>query len=439
METTMTESEKAGSNAPVNKGVAAVHPELQVKPKKRKSLLGLAVGATIAVGCAIGGFAWWQHAMSYEETDDATIVGRVHQLSSRVDGTVIKLLAKDNEHVTQGQLLVQIDPKDYQLNVDTMKAATAEAELKTQELQSNIVANERAASAREFEAESAVASARAGVDKADSALSETKLGVALAKTAIKQREAELTRVVSDFERYKSLVQDRAATMQSFEKAKQDKEVAEANLQAAHEAYKQALTRVQQATQALADARAEVTRAQGAAQNAASAAAQTEMSKKSLVMQGATVDKAKSQLANAMTQLSYTNVTAPVTGRIGHRTVEVGQQIERGQALMSIVSDDKWVVANFKETQLNRMRPGQDVDLKVDAFPNVHFKGKVDSISPASGAQFALLPPDNATGNFTKVVQRVSIKIVFDKNSTKGYDDLLAPGMSVIPEVHVGQK
>jgi len=140
----------------------------------------------------------------------------------------------------------------------------------------------------------------------------------------------------------------------------------------------------------------------------------------------------------MTQLSYTKLTAPVTGKVGHRTVELGQQIERGQALMSVVSDEKWVVANFKETQLGRMRPGQKVDIKIDAFPKAHFHGVIDSISPASGAQFALLPPDNASGNFTKVVQRLPVKIVFDKESIKGYENLIAPGMSVIPEVHVGQ-
>jgi membrane fusion protein, multidrug efflux system len=140
--------------------------------------------------------------------------------------------------------------------------------------------------------------------------------------------------------------------------------------------------------------------------------------------------------HATTQLSYTNITAPITGRVGHRTIEVGQQIERGQALLSIVSDEKWVVANFKETQLGRMRPGQAVDIKIDAYPQARVTGRIESISPASGAQFAMLPPDNATGNFTKVVQRVPVKIVLNKDTLKGYENLLAPGMSVVPSVHV---
>jgi len=417
-----------------------VHPELNetinrtVDRKKRPLALGLAAIVVLAVGT--GGFMWWRHASSFEETDDAVISGRVHQLSARVSGTVTQLLADDNQHVKRGEVLVRIDPRDLEISLATAKAAAAEAQLKTYEVQSNIVANQRSAEASQFEAQSAVASANAGVDKAKAMLSETKLGVSLAATAIAQRQAELTRCISDYDRYKSLVQDRAATTQSFERAKQDRDVAEANLQASQEAYKQSKMRVQQAAQAVADAQADVIRAKGAAQSAAAATAQMEMTKDKLSVQEAASQKAKSELDNAATQLSYTSILAPIDGRIGHRTVEVGQQIERGQALMSIVSDEKWVVANFKETQLARMRPGQEVDIRIDAYPNAHITGKVESISPASGAQFALLPPDNATGNFTKVVQRLQVKIVLNKDSLKGYEDLLAPGMSVVPAVHV---
>ncbi|MBX9688696.1 MAG: HlyD family secretion protein, partial [Candidatus Obscuribacterales bacterium] len=338
-----------------------VHPEMARKTPRKKLIVGtvVAVAGILLLG---GGFKWWQHISSIEETDDATIAGHVHQLSSRVSGTVTKMLVDDNQHVKEGQLLLEIDPKDFQLSVDAARASEAEAVFKTQEIESNIVANERQAEAREFEAQSAVASAKAGVDKARSVLSETRLGVSLARTEIRQRQAELTRAVADFERYKSLVEDRATTMQSYDKAKQDKDVAEANLQAAQEAYKQSQMRVQQAQQAVADAESEVTRAKAAASNAQAAHAQTETSKKNLSVQEAAVAKARSDYENAMSQLSYTKIMAPITGRIGHRTVEIGQQIERGQALMSVVSDEKWVVANFKETQLNRMRPGQKVDI-----------------------------------------------------------------------------
>ena len=429
------ETESVGTNVGKN-----VHPEVQQpelkKSVKRKNPLAIGLAAVLVLAVGTCGYMWWRHASSFEETDDAFISGRVHQLSARVSGTVTQLLVNDNQHVKQGDVLLRIDPKDLENSLATVKAAAAQAQFKTYEVQSNIVANQRQAEARQFEALSAVASANAGVDKAKAMLSETKLGVALAATEIKQRQAELTRCIADYERYKSLVQDRAATMQSFERAKQDKDVAEANLQAAHEAHKQSKMRVQQATQAVVDAQSDVIRAKGSAQSAAAATANLEMTRRNLNVEEAAVQKAQSEVKNAATQLSYTNITAPITGRIGHRTIEVGQQIERGQALMSIVSDEKWVVANFKETQLGRMRPGQEVNIKIDAYPHAHVTGKIESISPASGAQFSMLPPDNATGNFTKVVQRVQVKIVLNKDTLKGYDALLAPGMSVVPSVHV---
>lgn len=404
--------------------------------KKNKKILVSAIAGTILLGAVAGGTALWMHATSYEETDDAIIQGRIHQLSSRINGTVTKLNVDDNEHVKNGQILVEIDPTDYKISMDTAKAALDQATLKSDEIKSTIEANQNQAEARDFEARSALTSALANVDKAKAALKEAKLGVSVAKAQVDQREAELKRANLDYQRYVPLAQEGAVTMQSFDKVKQDKEVAQANLQVSKEALNQSHTRVQQATEALKDAESGVTRAQGSKQMFEAAQSQIESSKRNLIVQSAAAAQARSQLANASTQLSYTRVKSPIQGRIGHRTVEVGQQIERGQALMSVVSDEKWVVANFKETQLAHMRPGQKVEIHVDAFPDAHLTGKVDSMSPASGAQFALLPPDNATGNFTKVVQRVPVKIVLDKDSMKGYENLLAPGMSVIPKVHL---
>lgn len=404
------------------------------KPALRSNLVP-ALGLLIA-GAA--GFYFWSQAGKVEETDDAFITGRVHQLSSRVSGTVISVNVDDNDHVKAGQLLVKIDPADLQLAAASAKAAAAKASYQAAEAASSIVANSRSAAASDMDAASAIAAARAQVDRAKAALAETKLGVKLAATTIAQRQAELRMTQADYERYESLLVDRAVTRQSFDKARQDKEVAAANLQAAIEQEKQSRVRVEEATQAVADAQANVVKARGAAHTAAAADAQTEKSKVTLSVEEANAKQAEAEYENAVKQLSYTNIVAPVTGKVGHRTVEVGNQVERGQALMSVVSDDKWVVANFKETQLARMKPGQEVEIKIDAFPGKKFSGHVDSMSPASGAQFALLPPDNATGNFTKVVQRIQVKITFDKESIKGYEDLIAPGMSVIPAVKVAE-
>lgn len=405
---------------------------LRAKPNLFK-LLGL---AAMAAGLIWGGYTWWQQASSVVETDDAYITGRIHQLSSRVSGTVTAVNVEDNQHVKAGEILVKIDPTDLEISAKSAQAAALKAQLQASEAESALVADNHTADAEALSAESAQASARAQVDKAKAALAAQIAGVEMARAQIVQRQAELDRAAADYTRYASLVEDRAVTEQSFEKARQDKEVAQANLQAAQESFKQSQLQVQEAKQAVVDAQAGLIRAQSAIQQAAAAKAEAVKATQTIAVQKAAILQAKADQDNAVTQLSYTNVAAPVAGKIGHRTVEVGQQIERGQALMSIVSDDKWVVANFKETQLNGIRPGQPVEIKIDSFPGKVFTGRVDSFSPASGAQFTLLPPDNATGNFTKVVQRIAVKIVFDKNSIKGYEDLISPGMSVIPEIHI---
>lgn len=417
-------------------GTSAQSKTVWREPTRKPKAIKLAT-LLIAGGISIyGAYSWWQQAGSVVETDDAYVTGRIHQLSARVAGTVVAVNVEDNQHVQRGQALIKIDPTDLQLSAESARAAALKARLQAAEAESSLLADSHTASAQSLAAQSALASTRAQVDKAKAALASQIAGVEVARTQIQQRQAELARAAADYARYDSLVQDRAATVQSFEKARQDKDVAEANLQAAQENFKQAQLQVQEARQAVVDAQANVIRAQSIIQQAAAAFAQADKTKQTIAVQKAAAMQAQADEENALTQLSYTNVLAPVSGKVGHRTVEVGQQIERGQALMSIVSDEKWIVANFKETQIDGMRPGQEVDIKIDSFPGKVFHGRVDSFSPASGAQFTLLPPDNATGNFTKVVQRIAVKIVFNPESIKGYEALLSPGMSVVPEVHI---
>jgi len=406
-------------------------------PKKvpNKLVPKLLIGA-VALSALVGGYFWLQHAMSIESTDDAYITGHVHQLSARVAGYVTKVAVDDNDHVKTGQILVIIDPKDYQLSAESAKAAALKAQWQTVQAKSDILTNTKQADSQSLQALSAIGSAQAQIHRAQESLNDSKLGVILSKTAITQRQSELTRAIADYERYKSLVDDRAVTTQSYDKAKQDKEVAQANLDGAQATYSQMLVKVKEAEQSLLDTRTNAVKARGMQASAAAAIAATTASEKNVSVQQAAAEQAEVQYKNALTQLSYTKVLAPIEGTVGHKTVELGQQIEKGQALMSIVSDEKWVVANFKETQLERMHVGQEVEIKVDRLPNKVFKGHVQSLSPASGAQFSMLPPDNASGNFTKVVQRFSVKVVFDKKSIKGFETMLAPGMSVVAEVHL---
>lgn len=162
--------------------------------------------------------------------------------------------------------------------------------------------------------------------------------------------------------------------------------------------------------------------------------QTEVNRRQYDAAIAAIAQASAQVENARLQLAYTTITAPTAGRVGNKSVEVGQRVQPGQALMSVVEEKPWIVANFKETQLRKMQPGQAVEIKLDAFGDRTFQGKVDSFSPASGAKFALLPPDNATGNFTKIVQRLPVKVVFDSKSVQGYEPRIAPGMSAVVTV-----
>jgi membrane fusion protein (multidrug efflux system) len=414
-------------------------PPTPSKPaKKPNRALSITIFSAIGFSVAIAGYFWWQHLSSVEGTDDAYITGHVHQISSRISGFVTRVSVDDNDHVKAGQLVIQIDPRDLQLSAESYKAGAEKAQWQAAEAQSNISMYARQADSSAYQASSAVASANAQISKSRESLNDSELGVILAKTQIQQRQSELERAASDFERYRTLVKDRAVTTQSFEKAKQDVEVARSSLEGANATYTQMLVKVKEAEQSLKDTQTMAVKAQGAEQSAAAARAQTATSRNTVDVQKAAAKQAEVEYENSLTQLSYTKVVAPISGTIGHKTVEVGQQIEKGQALMSIVSDEKWVVANFKETQLGKMHVGQEVDIKVDALANKIFKGHIQSMSPASGAQFSMLPPDNASGNFTKVVQRISVKIVFDADSIKGSENLLTPGMSVVPEVHVSK-
>ena len=409
----------------------------QAPASKKKSFPKLAlISGCAAIAAVFGGYTWWQYASSIEQTDDAYITGHVHQVSARIAGYVTRVAVEDNDHVGQGQLLVQIDPKDLELTAASANAAAIKTHWQAVEAQSNTLINAHNAESQSYQAASAIASAKAQINKASESINDAKLGVTLTQAQIQQRQAELTRANADYERYKSLVQDRAVTTQSFEKAKQDMEVAKSNLDAAVATHTQMLVKVKESEQSLKDTESNAVRAEGSKQSAIAAEAQTDASKDTVNVQKAAANQSEIEYQNALVQLSYTKILAPVAGTIGHKTVEVGQQIDKGQALMSIVSDEKWVVANFKETQIGKMRVGQQVDIKVDALSGKKFLGHVQSISPASGADFSMLPPDNASGNFTKVVQRFSVKITFDANSVKGNENVLTPGMSVVVGVRL---
>ncbi|HEY3931391.1 MAG TPA: HlyD family secretion protein, partial [Verrucomicrobiae bacterium] len=306
----------------------------------------------------------------YESTDDAFVDGYVTLMSPRVPGQIEKLVVKDNQKVKTGDVLAEIDPRDYET-----KLAQARADL---------------------------SAAQSQLDQAQAQVNVSKTKVVQAQAAAVSAEAESMRAAADLKRYET-VESRAISKSAFDLAQAQAQSAAANLDAA---YSQTNS-----------AESEVTLAEAGVETAKAA-----------------VEQADAKLQQAELNLSYTKIIAPFDGRVTARTVQPGNYVQPGQALMALVPKNVWVTANFKETQLTYMKPGQSVQLSIDAYPNQEFKGKVDSLQAGTGARFSLLPPENAVGNYVKVVQRVPVKIIFDETLPTNLD--IAPGMSVVPKVKV---
>lgn len=438
-------------------------PTSQPSPKKknRKPLI-FAVAGVAAIVAGNFGYHYWQYASTHEETDDATVSGHLHPVSSRVDGTVSEVEVNDNQLVKKGQLLVKLDPSDLQVKVLQAQASLASAQRQAKAAQSNISLAAETTSGKTTQAQgditasvanidtakAAVAEAQAGIPSAQASVAEAQAGIPAAQALVAQADATLRKTQTDYNRYLTLYQQGAVPRQQLDTAKAAYDVALAQKRSAEQGVQQAQAKLAQAQQSVAKAQSQLAQAQqgvanaqaklvaskGGLQQATANGQQTEVYRAQYDAAKAAIAQAEASLKDTQQQLSYTNITAPSDGRVGRKTVEVGQRLQTGSPLMSIVEGDDWVTANFKETQLKDMKPGQKVEVKLDAFPNHPFIGRVDSFSPASGAQFALLPPDNATGNFTKVVQRIPVKITFDPQSIKGYESRITPGMSAVVSV-----
>jgi membrane fusion protein, multidrug efflux system len=337
----------------------------------------LVIGAVIAVLGLFFGVRYWMYASTHEDTDDAYITGYTHQISSRITGTVEQVLVDDNWHVTAGQPLLKLDPRDYEVALTQARASYLQAKAQLVQATAQIPL---------VEAQLAQAQAQADSSKANSDY--------LQRT---------------FERNNQLFYQGRGVI-----SKQDLDNAQSQAETNLATYK-----ANQAAVSVAKENLKVAQAQ---QQAASAQ----------------VDAAQAQVQNAQLQLSYCTIVAPVSGRIAEKTVQTGNRLSVGQALMAVVEDNVWILANLKETQLEKVRVGQPVDIKIDALPHYRFKGRVDSLQPGSGSNFALLPPDNATGNFIKIVQRVPVKILFDPESIKAVRDKIVPGLSTMPSIAVTQ-
>lgn len=403
--------------------------------KKRKVFGFILAGFAIA---AIVGFFWYLWAHGREETDDAYVDGHISTISSRVSGNVLKVFVNDNQIVKAGDLLVSLDPRDNQVEVDQLKAGLEEAKFQASAAQSKIGQSSLSAQGQSKQASGSINSNQADIESAKAQLMQAQEQIKQERAKVAEEEAQLRFAKSDFERYEIAFKNRAVTKQHYDQAKQSIDMAAAQVAEAEHALMHARKQEEQAHATIAQAQGHLQSSQGSATSAEAAAKQEAIDREQYKSTLSAVERSKAALAKAQLNLSYCHIVAPINGRVGRKTVEVGQRIEPGQALMSVVSEDVWVTANFKETQLGRMRVGQPVDIEIDSFPGRKFTGEIDSFSPASGAKFSVLPPDNASGNFTKVVQRMPVKILFD-DSVGDFKRHIAPGMSCVVTVLLDKK
>ncbi len=354
--------------------------------KKKSPVFGIILGIVIVAG-AIFGIKKWMYGNSHEETDDAQIASNVSPVISKISGYVAEVKVKDNQFVKKGDTLIVLENKDQKIVLEQAEAALGTA-------MSNLN------------------SAKAGAVAASKSINTSNAAVNAANAQIEAAKVNVWKTTQDLKRYENLVKDHSITQQQYDQVLAAKQSADRQLQVL----------VEQKNQA--------------SQQTGFVTSQSEATSQQIGVAGSIVKQREVDVQNAKLNLSYTVITAKQDGYVSKVPVQIGQYLQAGSQLFSIVlNNDKWIVANFKETQLSKMVEGQKVEISIDAFPDHTFEGVVGSISPATGSMFSILPPDNASGNFVKVVQRVPVKIIF-KNLDAATANKFRAGMNVKVDVEV---
>ena len=402
------------------KPLPATERDFRTRPSRTASP-GFRIALVIAViVLLVVGLFIYRYVTSYESTDDAQVDGHVNSISARISGHVVKLNVQDNQFVQAGTVLVEIDPADYQVALDRAKADFEDARAMAIAAGVDVPITSVSTSSQLSSAQAEADSTRAGIQAA-------RQQSEAAKAQLQQAEANNVKAQNDLGRYRQLVDKQEISQQQYDQAVAAARAGDAAVEAARANADATLQQVSQAQSKLAQAEASW-------RNANTAPKQMTATRAKAASAEAEVQRKKADLDQAQLNLQYTKIVAPVAGVVSDRTVEVGQNVVPGQELMKVIPlDDIWITANFKETQLRNIRVGQPVTVEVDANGR-KYKGKVDSIAGASGARFSLLPPENATGNYVKVVQRIPVKIVLEPGENK--DHQLRPGMSVVPKVWI---
>lgn len=368
--------------------------------KKSRKKGALAIFFVVSLATVVAGGAYWWYRQSHISTDDAYVEGRVHPVAARIQGSVVEVLVKDNQPVKKGQPLLRIDTEPYSVRVAASSSALTAA-----------TADLAAARSDTTAAGSDIAAARSQLAQAKVAVEAARARAALAAARLAQANRDAERVKSLFERHSISRERNEKVLTEGEVAKAQDDVAREELKAAEAAIPVLEASVSQREAVLLQRKAKIGQRE------------------------ADIKQKESMLAEARLNAAYTEVVAPSDGYVTRKSVEAGQVVSPGQWLLAVATlSDVWVVANYKETDIEKIRPGQEVAIRVDTYPGKKFRGKVDSIMAGTGSAFSLFPPENASGNYVKVVQRVPVKIVLEKGEDP--ERLLRLGMSVVPTVLV---
>ncbi len=408
---------------------------VKVKPGLLAQISGgarIAAALVVIAAFVFGGLLLWNHFSSYEATDDAQVDGHIAAVSSRISGTVTAVYVQENQVVQAGTVLAKLDPTDYQVVLARAQADLADAQANVKVSASDVPVITATTQGQIIGARAGTAEAESGVQVAERQLNASTARVATARARLKEAEANSQKAGADLARLKQLVDKDEISRQQYDQAVAAAQSSQATVEAARAQATEAeqnvevsQSQIQQAKDRVVQANAQLQSALSAPSQVAGKQAKVESAKARVLQQNAVVQQAR-------LNLQYTMIVAPIAGIVGKKSVEVGQNVQVGQELMAIIpTNDLWVTANFKETQLRKMHVGQPVKIHVDAF-NREYDGHIESIAGASGARFSLLPPENASGNYVKVVQRVPVRIRFEKGQNES--ERLRPGMSVTPKV-----
>jgi membrane fusion protein, multidrug efflux system len=389
------------------------------QPSNRRYIV---IGVIVLLAIAAGSFYW--HSTYTEDTDDAQVDGNLYQISSRIAGHVVAVNVSDNQMVKKGDVLAEMDPTDYQVAVDQAEADLAAAQAQYVQASTNIPITST-------NVNTAVTTSASDVQGAQAMMQQAEKQVVAANARVDQANANAKKTQDDVDRYAPLVQKDVISKQQYDAAVAAAAAAKAQVAEAEAGVLANQNAVSSAEQKLAQAQAQ------SKQSVTNRSGELRVEQSRAQAAAATVKQAQARVQQAKLNLSYTKITAPTDGIVNKKNVEVGANLSAGQDLMTIIPlTDLWVTANFKETQLQKMRQCQKVELKVDAYGGRKFSGVITQIGGATGSMLSLFPPENATGNYVKVVQRIPVRIDFTDLEHEDQDRVLRPGLSVTPDVAV---